>query len=119
MFVNFSNHPSAGWGVEQREAAEKSGAICDMPFPAVPPKATGTEIEEAAEKIAGEILSLNPDAVLCQGEFTLSYAVIRILRENNIKVVAACSERKSEDIIENGSTVKKATFSFVGFREYI
>ena len=35
MFINFSNHPSANWGTEQINEAEKYGRIVDLPFPAV------------------------------------------------------------------------------------
>lgn len=119
MFINFSNHPSKKWSIEQTCEAEKFGQIKDLPFPEVSPAATSEEIIEMAEKIKEEILQLNPDVVLCQGEFTLAYAVISRLKENNIKVIAACCERKAEEIIENNTTVKKIVFRFAGFREYL
>lgn len=58
-------------------------------------------------------------AVMCQGEFTLSYAIIKRLKERGICAVAACSRREAEEILqEDGSTRKKVVFHFEGFREY-
>lgn len=119
MFINFSNHPSGKWSIEQIRAAEEFGQIKDFPFPEVSPAATGEEIAEMAEKIKDEILQMHPDAVLCQGEFTLAYAVTSRLKRENIKVIAACSERRVEEVVENNATVKRLIFRFAGFREYL
>ena len=119
MFINFSNHPSAKWSMEQIKAAEIFGKIRDFSFPNVSPMARAEEVKETAEKTANEILNMHPQAVLCQGEFTLAYAVISRLKENNIKVVAACCERKTETVTDGNDTIKKAIFRFAGFREYL
>lgn len=119
VFINLSNHPSAGWSEEQREAAREYGEILDMAFPNVPPTWTASRVQLKAEEICGEILKHHVGAVMCQGEFTLAYAVIQKLKSENIKVIAACSERCVEEHVkEDGSIVKTAEFCFCGFREY-
>ena len=102
MLVNFTNHPSSQWGERQLREAEKYGDIVDVPFPAVDP--------EEDEAYIGVLAS----AVLCQGEFCLVYRVVSLLKEKNITVLAACSERC---VIQNGDR-KEVTFSFRRFRRY-
>lgn len=66
-----------------------------------------------------EILSFTPDAVMCQGEFTLTYSVVKKLKEKGIRVLAACSRRSV--IMKpagNGGFSKIVDFEFVQFREY-
>lgn len=65
-----------------------------------------------------EITDKEPDCVLCQGEFCLSYAVIECLKAEKIKVVAACSRRVVEEISMATGTKKISKFEFVQFREY-
>lgn len=119
MFLNVSNHPSSKWDKEQLEAAEKWGKIEDIAFPVVPPEAEEEEIEAMAEKLSAQILSYSPDAVMCQGEFTLCFSIVNKLKLQEIPVMAACSGRfveEHED--EDGNCVKKVLFRFERFREY-
>jgi len=62
---------------------------------------------------------MNPTAVMCQGEFTLAFAVIAGLKRQGITVLAACSERKVYEKRINGTTQKTAFFEFRKFREYV
>lgn len=118
-FVNFSNHSLNSWGEQQKQEAQKWGRIIDVPFPAVNPEDTNQEIIELAQNCVKKILEYHPTAVMCQGEFTLSYHVIRLLKERNVTVVSACSERKVVDEKnESGVVYKKSVFKFVQFREY-
>ncbi len=121
MFVNFSNHSSTTWDDRQYKAANYYGEIIDIPFPEVPPISGEEDVEKLATRYADKILkeiSAN-DAVMVQGEFTLTYAVINLLRQSGIKVVSACSERDVvERIDEHGNTIRKSKFRFVRFREY-
>lgn len=115
-FVNFSNHPSEKWSKEQMDAALQLGKeIADIPFPAVSPEASEEEIMELAKQLADKILKQYPTAVMCMGEFNLSYQVIKILKEHGIRVVAACTERNMRE--ENGERIYR--FCFVKFREYV
>ena len=120
MFINFSNHPSAKWQAEQINAAEKYGKITDIPFPNVSPLAEENDITEMAEKLVDEIMAKSPDAVMCQGEFSLAYAVISRLLNKGVTVLTACSERKTEEKkLDNGEVEKNTFFKFVKFRKYL
>ena len=47
------------------------------------------------------------------------YHVVRKLKEEGVRGVAACSHRMVEETIDkNNNTVKSSTFVFVQFREY-
>lgn len=120
MFVNFSNHPSSLWGKEQLEASREFGEIVDVPFPLIDASLDEDEITIMAAKYLERIMASGPDCVMCQGEFTLAYQVIRGLREKGVKVVAACSERKSEEKrLEDGTTQRLTVFKFVKYRFYM
>ena len=82
MFLNFTNHPAAGWSAEQRRAALAYGVILDLPFPDVPPKCSTAEVAVLADAWAARILAMHPDCVLCQGEMTLTARVVQLLREH-------------------------------------
>lgn len=114
MLVNFTNHPSSQWGEGQLREAENYGDIVDIPFPAVDPEGDEAYISALAAEYEERILNLAPDAVLCQGEFCLVYQVVSLLKEKEITVLAACSERC---VIQNGDR-KEVTFSFRRFRRY-
>ena len=118
MFINFSNHPYSQWSLAQKQAASEYGEIVDMPFPAVPPEAGPDYIQAMSNEYTEKILNMNPSIVMCQGEFTLAFAVITSLISHGIPVVAACSERRVSAIIMDKVTNKNATFEFVRFREY-
>lgn len=118
MFINFSNHPSEMWSIEQKKESEIYGDIIDITFPNVSPYADSCEIEKMSEKCVNDIMKNNPECVMCQGEFTLSYQVIKKLKEKGVKVVAACSERVVSEISVNGKSEKKSVFRFVKYREY-
>ena len=116
--VNFSNHPLASWSEEQRaEACRLAGTdmFKDIAFPMVSPQMTSEEIRQMAESYVAEVLSLSPALVMCQGEFTLCYNIVRLLKEAGVKVVAACSNRM---VTETPDGKKIVTFKFECFREY-
>lgn len=131
MFINFTNHPLVNWGEKQREETEKWGKIVEIPFPPVSPSASPEDIivlaEEYLEKMKHLIEKEPPQStvVLCQGEFTLVYAMVQKIKRFNqesgldIKAVSACSDRNTVDRIdEDGKKVKVTYFDFVGYREY-
>lgn len=118
-FINFSNHPSMYWNNKQRESAVKYGDIIDVPFPQVDPRTTKEEIGQLAQRCVENIMKYEPSAVMCQGEFSLSYAVISRLQKNGVCCLAASTERISvEELQKDGSTQKISRFEFVQFREY-
>lgn len=120
ILINHTNHPSSNWNVEQRTAAEIYGEIVDMPFPAVPADATRDEVQQLAEINLAAIVAQKPAAVLCQGEFTYTHALVKMLQAAGITVLAACSERCAvETVDEDGAARRESIFRFVQFREYI
>lgn len=119
MFVNCSNHPSLLWENKQMEEASKWGTIVDYPFPYVDAQAGERDIEILAQKTVEALAKMKPDAVMCQGEFTLTYAIVSKLKEMNIEAVSACSERKTTEYkLETGEAEKVSQFDFVRFRRY-
>lgn len=119
FFVNHTNHPSARWSREQTVAAQTYGEIVDVPFPSVSPQSTSEEIRELVQSNAEKILAIKPAAVLCQGEFNYTFAMVERLKNFGVTVVAATTERVShEEILPDGTTRQVSTFNFVQFREY-
>mgnify|MGYP000167460128 CR=1 FL=1 len=121
IFVNLSNHPSQRWCQEQKEAVDKivpDAQIMDYPFPSVDSSLNEAQILKLADQLADEIVVLEPSAVMCQGEFGLTFALVSILKKNGIKVVYSCSERKTTEHQTERGTEKISTFMFVKFREY-
>ena len=120
IFINFTNHPSKDWEENQIKAARGYGEIVDVPFPMVEAECTEAEVDELAHGFCRRICAYEPVAVLCQGEFSLAYQVIHLLKEKGITVLAACSQRDvREEKKEDGSMEKTAIFRFVRFREYL
>lgn len=118
MFINLSNHPSAGWGKEQLEAARQYGEIVDMPFPSVNEQATETEIVRLASEYLNTIMSKGAAqdlTVHIMGEQTFCYALISKLQKEGIRCVASCTEH---DTFINEQGQKVSTFHFARFREY-
>lgn len=96
MFINLSNHPSVKWGKMQLEAAMEltsDNQIKDIPFPAVPATATTSDILAIADGLHHTVMAN--------------------------KVVAACSDRCTKEVVnEDGTTTKTTVFEFIQFREF-
>ncbi len=121
IFVNFSNHPSSRWDELQRKEAEKYGEIVDMPFPDVPTDYDEGQIEELALKYTNQIKNMNGQiaAAMVQGEYTLTYAIVRALRDEGINVLSACSQRDVKvETDKEGNKIKVTKFTFSRFRRY-
>lgn len=119
-FINYTNHPSANWSEAQRQAAQIYGEIMDMDFPEIEPQWDEEQVASLACHQAEEIIALKPAAVLVQGEFTFSYALISLLQQAGIRVLAACSQRCTESVInEKQETIRRSVFKFVRFRQYL
>ena len=118
-FINHTNHPSSRWEEGQRQAAEAYGTIVDLPFPRIPADWDAQAVHRLAEENAQEILSRKPMAVLVQGEFTYTFALVCLLKDAEIAVLSACSERLvNERADENGETIRESRFVFRRFRAY-
>lgn len=125
MLINFTNHRLEQWTAKQKDAADDLyGGVTDFPFPTVSPEASEDDISEMAdEKTAGilEILQQYPgehNAVLCQGEFTLCFAVVSRLQDLHIEAVSATTTRIVTEYSENGILKKTSEFRFSRFRRY-
>ncbi len=119
IFINHTNHPSGRWSEGQRETAEAYGEIVDIPFPIISADETEEEISCRVDEMAGKIISMQPEAVLCQGEYNYTFLMVSRLREKGIKVCAACSERIVREWMDDeGRHHKDTVFQFQKFREY-
>lgn len=119
IFVNHTNHPSARWSAEQMTAAQAYGELVDVPFPNVDAEGTPAEVAALVEENLAKILAHKPAAVLCQGEFNYTFAMVERLKNFGVTTVAATSERVvAEEILPDGSARQISTFRFVQFREY-
>lgn len=119
MFLNYTNHSSSNWDEKQLMAAKEWGEVIDLHFPFVSPYLEPGEVEELASREVERIMAYEPDAVLCQGEFTLAFSIIKKLQKKGKLVLSACSERNVKEILLPDSKVKKEIiFEFMRFREY-
>ena len=119
MLVNVSNHPSSGWGKDQKMAAAVYGTVQDVRFPNIPSDWDICQVEALAEQLVNQIVSMKPTAVLCQGEMTLTYQLVKRLTAVGICVISACSERiVQEEVLPDGTCRKMIEFHFAGFRKY-
>jgi hypothetical protein len=118
MFFNISNHPTTKWSAEQANAAMAlGGELRDIQFPNVPTLATTAAVSALADMLAAQVG--DNDVAMVQGEFTLVYATLARLRARGIRVVAACTERKVQEVAKSDGTVEKtAIFAFATFRDY-
>ena len=118
LLINLSNHPSAGWGARQREAAGMYGEIEDMDFPAIPPEAGEREITDLAEEYVARIkerAETRDVTVHIMGEMTFCYTVITKLRPLGIPCLASTTRRQ---VTETADGVKEVRFDFETFRRY-
>lgn len=120
VFINFSNHPSSNWSEKQKKAVsdQYNAQIVDIAFPQVSASADEEEISVLAKECVKTICGHNPQVVMCQGEFGLTYQVITLLKLKGIRIVYSCSERKTIEKKTDSGTIKTSEFCFVRFREY-
>lgn len=120
-FVNFSNHPSSKWSSEQIKAAmEYGGGIIDVQFPSLDVEIDEDGIRSIGDDCLKQIIEKNPTAVMCQGEFTLTFYIVSKLLGKGITCVSACTRRVSnETMLDDGTVHKESLFVFEGFRKYI
>lgn len=119
MFLNFTNHPSKNWSQLQVNRAMEYGDIVDLPFPNIPISMSEQEIIKMSNIYLEKILSYKPAAVLCQGEMVFTHIMVNKLKKYRIKVLAAISDRITEEKNIGDKVIKTSEFNFVGFREYI
>lgn len=122
MFINCSNHPFEKWEESQINAANQFGRIIDIEFPDVPADADEKTVERIADEYTGKIMKALPaekNAVMIQGEFTLTYRLVKSLTGKGILVVSACTERVAVERKDpTGKIFKESRYAFVRFRAY-
>lgn len=119
LFINISNHLSANWSQRQIDEAKKFGEIVDYPFPVVGAAWGEEDICRIAEKVIQDVSVYKDAVLLIQGEYTLTYRLVNQAKELGIRVVAACSNRVTQESVnEDGTTTKISKFEFVQFRDY-
>jgi len=120
VFVNCSNHIIDTWSAEQREAAHALGCehLVDRPFPNVDPEADEETIGELAWGLAQSLRYIldsdPPGVVMIQGESTLVFRTVSILKSLGIVCVAATTKRE----VEERDGKKISIFRFVQLRQY-
>lgn len=120
MLLNLSNHPSSLWHEEQiNTACERWSCVQDWLFPVVDPLWSTEQVEQEAQRVFDSAMHTAPDAVLCQGEMTMTMALVRLFQRAGVPVVAATSVREVQEHTQSdGSTHKTAVFRFARFRAY-
>ena len=128
MLINLSNHPSEKWTADQIKAASKLyGEVRDLPFPAVPTMAGPEDVAAMADEYVAKAFAMRDEcaddshafAVMVQGEFTLTYAIVKRFKEAGVTVVSAVSDRVVSEQVVDGEVRKTTIFRFAGFREYV
>lgn len=120
-FFNLTNHPSAKWSDEQKASAllmvGGDAEIVDIPFPNIPPEATGREVRKTAFDYLVKYFdgADTESVVLVQGEMVFTFNMVNLLQTERIRCVAATTERKVE---ERPNGEKVSVFKFVRFRNY-
>lgn len=120
-FFNLTNHPSSKWSDEQKASAllmvGGDGEIVDIPFPNIPPEATGREVRKTAFDYLVKYFddADTESVVLVQGEMVFTFNMVNLLQTERIRCVAATTERKVE---ERPNGEKVSVFKFVRFRNY-
>ncbi|MEZ4983717.1 MAG: TIGR02221 family CRISPR-associated protein [Saprospiraceae bacterium] len=113
--LNLSNHPVDRWPDRQRQVAiQQFSDIQDLPFPAIDPLLTPSELEMLVHEYFERVVALNPAAVHLMGEMTFTFALVQRLKAIGIPCVASTTER----IAEERDGQKVVTFRFVQFRAY-
>ena len=118
--VNLSNHASDTWSGKQRAAALLLGReTLDFPFPDIRPDLDIGEVKAISARTVSAVIALRPSAVLVQGEFTLTYCLIRAFLSLSVPCYASCGPRISQERnYANGSAIRTSHFEFVQFRRY-
>lgn len=121
LLVNHTNHPFRAWPLaEQQAASETYTRVVDLLMPMIEADSSELQVAALAEAYVDRILDLQPTAVLCQGEYCYTYAMVSRLKAAGVRVLAACSERVVEEHQNEDGTVRRVShFCFTCFRQYI
>jgi CRISPR-associated DxTHG motif protein len=116
VFLNLSNHPSAGWTDKQKEAArELAPEVVDLDFPWIEPDKDLEDVQQRAQKIVEHELPQGISHAMIQGEFTMTMLLVKALQAKGIRCYAATTQRVTDEI---GPGVQRSAFHFIQFRPY-
>ncbi len=99
VFVNHTNQISAQWSAEKLKAASEYGEIVDLPCPKISPSSDEIEIQNLAKKKFFEIMNLSPEAVFCQCEFSYLYALVTLLKKQDVTVLTASFDETDNSFV--------------------
>lgn len=123
ILINYTNHPSAKWSDDQKNAAlTEWSEIIDVPFPQTEPEWNEAEVAACFDAfladVEGKLLPLGKTMAdaefLIMGEFRYTYYAVRKLKETGHRVFAHAGKREVE-VVDNKSIY---TFRFGRFVEY-
>ena len=117
LFINLSNLHTNKWPEDRLAGAKElseGSDIVNMAFPILKADASKEEVYEKAEEIAAKVIEKKPDYVFCQGEFSLCFRIVELLKKADIKAVTVCNERVIYE--EHGRQMSE--FKFIQFREF-
>ncbi|MBB4266679.1 CRISPR-associated DxTHG motif protein [Roseospira visakhapatnamensis] len=115
VFLNISNHPLTNWDPAQTQAAQALAPnLAELGFPDVPPDADEDDICTLVDDLDARVLPETTHAMV-QGEFTLTFALVRRLQKRRITCLAATTERDVETEADGG---RRYRFTFRRFRAY-
>lgn len=117
VFVNLSNLHTNKWPEDRLEGARKiadGGEIINVALPLLSADATKELVYEKALEAVEKVMACNPDVVFCQGEFSICFRAVELLKQRGVSVVTVCNER----VIETVNSRQISGFRFVQFREF-
>jgi len=118
VFVNFTNHPSEKWSMEQLSAARAIGTVKDLKFPDIPTDIDRKHFDRLVHDYRNKILELcwgRQGTVHIQGEMTFVFRMVTELKARHIRCVASVTKRNTVDL---GNGKSQSVFVFEGFRDY-
>lgn len=116
-FINFSNLHTNKWQPDMLEKAMElspDGQVVNMAFPMVDPTVSSDDVAQIADIQVEKIMEKDPEYVFCQGDFSLCFKIVELLKSRGIKAVTSCNRRVISN--QDGKTI--SGFQFVQFREF-
>ena len=102
-----------------REQQDRGSGTGENEKPDKTPEGGTKENEKPDKTSEGNGQSRSEDVVMCQGDFTLVYRVVKQLKDAGVSVVAPTFQRVTKPTLRpDGTTVPGYSFDFVRFRSY-
>ena len=109
----------SGTGENEKQDETPEGGTKENKKPDKTPEGGTKENEKPDKTSEGGGQSRSEDVVMCQGDFTLVYRVVKQLKDAGVSVVAPTFQRVTKPTLRpDGTTVPGYSFDFVRFRSY-